>query len=109
MSNAYRNEVEYEVGGKKVTLRMTHSALREIEEARGVGVFELVNRVRTHSAFSEDLIEILYRCALAANGKDTPTYDAVAEEVLKQGLQDTLPTVIDLLTLVYKGVGEKKS
>lgn len=100
-SNPHRGEVEVPLKGGAVTLRPTWDSIAAIEQACGLGLYNLAHKLAGRHISSIDLAVIIAAGATAAGVKMTPK-DALAH-ILETGINAVYPEVLAFVTNAVTG------
>ena len=99
-ANAARGEAALAVGGARLTLRPSFSALVAAEDELG-SLFELVERAADGRLRLGEIAALFWHCA--APRPDGLTRERLGEAVAEQGLARVTPVLKVLLTQILQG------
>lgn len=94
MSNPHRGEVEIRLGSRTWTMRPTHEAIVEIEEATGLGILGVYRLFLTRDIKYTEMAAVI-ACGLRAGGERQASERGVRQLLWEEGLdRDGLYTSI---------------
>lgn len=92
-------ELRLVVCGQERNLRLSYRALRGVERSLGVGIMQLLLRIRDKDFRMED-IAVVIRESIIGGGvalKDAPTEEDVGECIMANGLEDFISPYAQLI------------
>jgi hypothetical protein len=104
-TNPHRGEVSLKLGAREVTLRPTFAALVAIERETGMGLIQLVSRIRAGSI--AHLPAVIREGASAADQEVTP--DEVERAIIAQGAFPIIEAANRFLTSAVTGGSSEKN
>ncbi|EME71388.1 hypothetical protein H261_03228 [Paramagnetospirillum caucaseum] len=99
--NPHRGEVEVPLKGGVVTLRPTWDSIAAIEQACGLGLYNLAHKLASRHISSIDLSVVIAAGATAAGAKMTP--QAALAQILETGVNAVYPAVLAFVTNAVTG------
>ncbi len=99
-ANPARGEAAITIGGEKLVLRPSFSALVAAEEELGP-LFELVERAAAGKLRLGELASLFWHCVAARS--DSCTRERIGEAIAEQGLAKVTPALKLLLTQILQG------
>jgi hypothetical protein len=105
MANRHRGEIPLEIGGRRLSLRLTLGGLAELEDAMGAGdLAGLAERFAAGRLGARDIIGLL-RIGLHGAGHRLPDAD-IAALGLEDGLGPVIEAIASLLVVTFGGESE---
>jgi len=107
--NNYRDEVEIEIGGKARKALLTPTAIAEIENATGKGIYRLGIEIETMQMRFQDLTILWRECLVAGEGKkNAPSTEEIGNAIQQMGIQKIIPLTAQFLSDGLSGDPEDK-
>lgn len=95
--------IDVTLAGRTYGLRPAFGALMRIEKALGAGLGALVARYLRREYGLTDTTRIVYEGIVAEDGNRAPTYEEVAEAIVREGIDRVAPAALELLDAALAG------
>lgn len=95
--------IDLTLGERTYGLKPSFGALMRIEKALGFGLGALVARYLQREYGLTDTARIVYEGIVAGEGNGSPTYEEIADAIVREGIDRAAPAALELLDAALAG------